>query len=63
MGLRREDLLAIHLAHVDLFCDEQSLEQHRGGVGEWQYGWGFDPSLEFFVQTLDRIGSTEASML
>src|SRR6202171_4408821 len=54
-GFCGERLPTIHLAHVDLSRGEQRPEHHRGGVGGWQNSLGLDPSLKFFVQTLDCI--------
>src|SRR5258705_846673 len=55
-GFCGEGLPTINLAHVDLSRGQQRPEQHRSGVGRRQNGLRFDPSLEFFVQTFDRVG-------
>ena len=38
-------------------------EQHGRGVHRWQHGLCFDPSLELFVQPLDRVGGANAAPL
>jgi hypothetical protein len=56
-------LPAIDLAHIDLTGSEQRPEQHCRRICRWQHGLGFDPPLELFVQTLDRIRCSCASPL
>ena len=46
---------AVDLTHVDLTRGEQRPEQHRRSICRWQYGLRFDPALELFVQTFDRV--------
>ena len=58
-----ERLPAINLAHVHLAGGEQRPEQHGAGVRRWQHGLCFDPSLELFVQPLDRVGGANAAPL
>src|SRR5450631_1259113 len=62
-GFCGEGLPTIDFAHVDLSRGQQRPEQHRSGVGRRQNGLSFDPSLEFFVQTFDRVGGAYAAPL
>ena len=46
---------SVDLAHRDLSRGEQRPEQHRRGLRRRQDGLRLDPSLELFVQALDRV--------
>src|SRR5437868_15117897 len=58
-----ERLPAIDLAHVDLTGGEQRPEQHGGSLCRGQNGLRFDPALELFMQSFDRIRRSRASPL
>ena len=50
-----EALPTVHFAHRNLARSQQSPEQHRGSFRGRQHGLRLDPSLELFMQSLDRI--------
>src|SRR6202008_3059900 len=56
-------LPAVDLTHVDLTRGEQRPEQHRRCICRWQHGLRFDPALELFVQTFDRVRCSRTSPL
>jgi hypothetical protein len=50
-----EVLPTVRFAHWDLARGQQSPEQYRGSFRGRQHGLRLDPSLELFMQSLDRI--------